>query len=270
MWTSAKKALARAPFLDLAETFARRLRDELNGQVHSIVLYGSVARGEVTDHSDIDLMALVEQKSEALCNRVTHLQMETGGLDLDYGYVQTFLVSAAEAQRYKVEPIPLMLEVARDGIPLYDDGAYAALRERVLMTGPDNERFAREDLEMAEEMLRDARLMLDHGSWGSAVDRAYYVMHHSAKATLWGRPERMPHSHQGITIQFAAHLVRTGLADARFSAYLENGWTRRLYATYARRPQITEDTAQTMVRWAEEFLEWARELLGRAEQPSQS
>jgi len=31
-------------------------------------------------------------------------------------------------------------------------------------------------------------------------DRAYYAMHHSAKAVLWGRPERMRHSHQAVTI----------------------------------------------------------------------
>ncbi len=67
----AKKAhgiRGQAPFLKVAERFARRLREELDGQIQAIVLYGSVARGEMTDRSDIDVMAFVKQTSEALQN----------------------------------------------------------------------------------------------------------------------------------------------------------------------------------------------------------
>lgn len=46
-----------------AETVARRLEDEAGDLVERVILYGSVARGEQTDASDVDLVVVAEDKN---------------------------------------------------------------------------------------------------------------------------------------------------------------------------------------------------------------
>ncbi len=264
-------ARTRAPvdrkYRKRAEAFTQRALQELGDELKAVVLYGSVARGEARPGSDIDLYILVSDR-ERVDDRIDAVAWDQDlKVENEEGYLQTHAVSADDAQRRACEPNAFLLEVARDGIALHDDGTFADLRKRVLMTGPDFRRFAEDDLRKAEEMLRHARGSHGLGHWSSAADRAYYVMHHSAKAALWGRPDRMPHSHRGVETQFAQHLIRPGLARPAFSDYLKQGWKLRLDATYESRVEVTESMAGEAMRRAEEFLEWAKGLVGPAEHP---
>ena len=54
-------------YRSVAEEFARRVVSALGGEVHSIVLYGSVARGEAKRHSDIDLLVVSKEKEVKSC-----------------------------------------------------------------------------------------------------------------------------------------------------------------------------------------------------------
>ena len=157
--------------------------------------------------------------------------------------------------------MPLHLEVARDGIVLHDDGTFAEFRGRVLMTGPQPEVFAQQDLQNAGEMLRVAQLLVQHSEWRSAADRAYYAMFYAAHATLWGRVDRMPHTHNGVQSQFTRHLVRTGKLDSSLSVHLGNAWTLRLDATYKPAAEIQEGAVRATVARAEAFVARVRELL---------
>lgn len=256
-------------YRERAEEFTRRALRALKGELKAVVLYGSVARREARPSSDIDLFVLVKDR-ETINERLTEVHMGMPLMDdPDEGGVQVYPANARLATAEALEPSALLQEVARDGIVLHDDGTFAVLRMRLLMTGPEPEVYARQELEEAQDALRDARILLDNGSWAGASDRAYYVMLHSAKAGLWGRPDRMPHSHDGVRSMFGRHLVLTGLADARLGNYLGNGWELRLRATYGPGVKvtgpgvkITEGEARTAVAHGEEFLGWARQLLG--------
>lgn len=46
------------------EAFCDRLTDECGGEIDRIFLYGSVARGEAHEHSDVDVLIVVSDESE--------------------------------------------------------------------------------------------------------------------------------------------------------------------------------------------------------------
>ncbi len=61
---------------NIADTLVERLLDGMRGEVHSVILFGSVARGEANDRSDIDLYIISKDSSdtrrhmEAICAEV--------------------------------------------------------------------------------------------------------------------------------------------------------------------------------------------------------
>ena len=52
--------MKRVPHRSAFETFAQRAREELGSSLRTLILYGSVARGEQTVESDVDAFAVVE------------------------------------------------------------------------------------------------------------------------------------------------------------------------------------------------------------------
>lgn len=46
------------------EAFAKAAQDELGERIHEIILYGSVARGEATEQSDVDILMVLDSKDE--------------------------------------------------------------------------------------------------------------------------------------------------------------------------------------------------------------
>lgn len=44
--------------------FAQAAQETLGDQVHEIILYGSTARGEATEHSDVDILVVLETTEE--------------------------------------------------------------------------------------------------------------------------------------------------------------------------------------------------------------
>ncbi|MDO8446048.1 MAG: nucleotidyltransferase domain-containing protein [Deltaproteobacteria bacterium] len=51
--------------------FKRRLSDEVLGHLKRLILFGSRARGEGTQDSDLDLVALVDEKNPEIENKLS-------------------------------------------------------------------------------------------------------------------------------------------------------------------------------------------------------
>ena len=56
--------VAAAKYQQPVDRLTRQLLAELKDQIHSIVLFGSVARGEATDDSDVDVLNHLRFKLE--------------------------------------------------------------------------------------------------------------------------------------------------------------------------------------------------------------
>jgi predicted nucleotidyltransferase len=112
-----------------AEEFAQRVRSALGDQVDSIILYGSVARGEAKRDSDIDILVIC-QNPEIARRGLSQVRRD---FDFERNYaVLISLIDCTSEEFNKLRDIgsPFIQEVLHDGIILYDNGTFAEARER--------------------------------------------------------------------------------------------------------------------------------------------
>ncbi|MCX7680607.1 MAG: nucleotidyltransferase domain-containing protein [Anaerolineae bacterium] len=127
----------REVLLDLVSQYAEALKAQLGDSLLAIVLFGSLARGEATSDSDIDLLIVAEglpgrrlarhdllrSADEAVDQRLRALWRE--GIRTDFSPI---LKTPEEAQRIT----PLYLDLVEDAVILYErEGFFSAILERV-------------------------------------------------------------------------------------------------------------------------------------------
>jgi predicted nucleotidyltransferase len=113
-----------APFVTSVKEFCVRALSTFGGRLRSVVLFGSVARGDWDEGSDIDLLLVIEGLPKKVLDRDTEILPLTRGLP----HAITFVPYTPEELE---ETPPLLLDVAMDGILLYDTGFMREKIERV-------------------------------------------------------------------------------------------------------------------------------------------
>ena len=131
-----------------AEEFARRVTDALGDRVDSIVLYGSVVRGEAGPESDIDIL-VVGDDSRNLRDIAGKI-----AFDLDCEGEFTFLISVFAIERDELLRLrrlgsPFVRNILREGHVLYDNDTFAGIPD--MTDGPSQEYITRQ-LELAERL----------------------------------------------------------------------------------------------------------------------
>lgn len=114
-----------------ARRFAETLKHRLGDKLHSVVLYGSVAKGTAHDQSDIDLLVVADEPNKAF-DVTGDVAYE---LDFRQGF-QTFTtpleLSPQQLEDYLRSGDPFLERVLREGRVVYDDGTLARLQRRVV------------------------------------------------------------------------------------------------------------------------------------------
>lgn len=98
------------------EHFRAVLESLLAGNLVSLRLFGSRARGEGTDESDLDVLVVLRRKDRTLCRRIVQESLETD-LAYDTNLAPTIL-SAEEYQQNKEYQTPFYCNVERESLPL--------------------------------------------------------------------------------------------------------------------------------------------------------
>jgi len=98
----------------IIEEFKTRLRELYGKKLNNIILYGSWARGDAKEHSDIDIAVLLEgnvnpgREIDRMIEIITDLQLRYNTL------VSVYPVSM---KNYKSINSPLLMNLHREGIP---------------------------------------------------------------------------------------------------------------------------------------------------------
>jgi predicted nucleotidyltransferase len=98
----------------IIEEFKTRLRELYGKKLKNIILYGSWARGDAKEHSDIDLAVLLEgevdpgREIDRMIEIITDLQMR---------YNTLISVYPISMKNYKSINSPLLMNLHREGIP---------------------------------------------------------------------------------------------------------------------------------------------------------
>ena len=100
------------PILDEAKERLQRIYGE---RLKGLILYGSYARGDATEGSDIDLILLLEDMS----NPISELEKFSGEIhQLDFLYDTVISIIPIEEGQYRTRRLPIILNAKREGIPI--------------------------------------------------------------------------------------------------------------------------------------------------------
>ena len=111
-----------------AAEFARRVTAALDDGLDSIILYGSVARGEARRDSDIDIL-VVSPDPGSILGKVSEICS-----DFTFEHNYTFFISIIHFNHDELDwhtrvRSPFIHNVFEDGVILYDNGTFSRVRD---------------------------------------------------------------------------------------------------------------------------------------------
>lgn len=152
MYKKGLGALAE-PYRTLVQRLLEELKGVLDGKLVSLIVYGSVARGDAGKESDLDLLVVAEELPRSRLARISmfdraeeRLQDLLGGL-LEEGYAVA-LSPIIKTRREAMRVSPLYLDMVEDAVIVYDkDGFFekilARLKKRLEELGAERVRVGR-------------------------------------------------------------------------------------------------------------------------------
>jgi len=103
-----------------------RLVKELGDKINSLILYGSAARGEAGEESDIDILVITRDDDRRVYDQISEIRTD---VDLKNGTLTSLVAfSRAEVEKYLKLGSPFIEDVIEEGVILYDDGTFRGLR----------------------------------------------------------------------------------------------------------------------------------------------
>ena len=108
------------------DALKEQLLAEFADEVHSIVLFGSVARGEANADSDVDVLIISDASREnkrRMHDISTHIDLETEV------FTQLMFFSNRRLERAARMRSWFFIDVMNEGVILYDDGTYRRVRQ---------------------------------------------------------------------------------------------------------------------------------------------
>ena len=100
---------------ELLDELARGLKDFYGERYRGLVLYGSYARGEADEGSDVDVLLLLEG-SVAMGREIARIESFVWHISLEAGYAISVLPVGVEA--YLEPREPFLMNARKEGVPV--------------------------------------------------------------------------------------------------------------------------------------------------------
>jgi hypothetical protein len=147
------EAMTSDSLRDAAATYARLLEEELRENLVSVILFGSVARGEATPNSDIDLLVICETLPAGRFARLGLIEGVDRQFDVELerllaSGIDTRVIPLLKTREEAQRVVPLYLDMVEDAKFLVDREAFFAgildrLRDRLAVLGAERRRRGR-------------------------------------------------------------------------------------------------------------------------------
>ncbi len=100
----------------IIQSVAGAYRSVFGNDVVQIILYGSYARGDFTDDSDLDLAAIVVGPRRELQQKLKQVWDISSDLELEYGIIiSPVVIPYDEYMKYK-DDVPYYRNISREGV----------------------------------------------------------------------------------------------------------------------------------------------------------
>ena len=227
----------------VVQEFRRAVEQAYGERLRALALYGSLARGDWSPDSDIDVLVLLDNGLDirAERDRVWRLAWE-----INYRHevlVEPFVLAEDEFRR---SAAPVFLNIRREGI---------------FIMVSDEQLNVQEIMRKARKCLADAIGLLERDSPDSAASRAYYAMFNAVQAALASRGIARS-KHRGVLAVFGFEFVRTGQVPKELHQALADAYEKRLLADYGEQ-SVPKEEAGAVIRDAEAMLQVVEQLLAK-------
>jgi uncharacterized protein (UPF0332 family)/predicted nucleotidyltransferase len=240
--------------------YVERLRDHYAERLVTVVLYGSRARGDADQESDVDLLVVLHGEFDHRAEQEIASDLRR---DIEDKYCYPLLgpIIATENE-YRHRMLPLFINVRREGVELWPIGDKRISDERT-----DYHESLSEDVQIviayAKEALADAEFGFKHIRYRWCANRAYYAVFHAATALLLS--EGLAFSkHRGVIGAFDERGINGGKFPRFLGKRLREGFAARNIADYSYKEDISAELAEQLVRSAAAFVAEAERLLSRS------
>jgi len=212
-----------------------------NGELQSLVLYGSYVYGKPRPDSDVDLMLVYDDVTP---EQEKALEELTLALYEERPRPHLFLYRADEFAKHNGVST-LLYNVSHRGITL--EGVPVPKYEI------NRERASAYLFRKAITALENAELSLNAGHYDAAISRSFYAVLHAADAALASKG-LVAKSHDGTEMLFGCHFFKTKLVDAQFKGLFNQIHKARLKADYKYDVEFTRDDASYWFERARAFV----------------
>jgi len=233
-------------FLAAVEHFSRiLLGDGVKDRIAKLILFGSVARDDVTPESDVDLLVLATDDLDRVSRACAEAALRTG-MEL----------------RISVEPLVYCVDQLWHPHSLFIAEAIANGKEMYSMPELDLSRAeARGLLNLAQTYSDAAEKAMAVGDFRIAVDLAYNAAELCIKGLLRLSGEAIPRTHGGIITRFSELYVRSGHISEVLGRDLHLGLEQRNKARYDWHAEIGERDAARSVAVARNLAQYLQAKL---------
>jgi len=109
------------------ESYVEKLSSsEKKDKVKCIVLHGSMARGDYSYSSDVDLLIIVSEESKRIDERIYEYS------EYSNGWVEPLVYTEEEIIKMFNDFNPLILNALKNGVALVDDGFWSELKKKFI------------------------------------------------------------------------------------------------------------------------------------------
>lgn len=107
-----------AQLKNVLEDTRKGMQSIFGSKLEDLLLYGSYARGEETDESDIDVMVLVDLPKQELSKYRRNVSDFSVTVDLRYGVLLSIKLQDAESFSRYGDTLPFFINVKKEGISI--------------------------------------------------------------------------------------------------------------------------------------------------------
>jgi len=103
---------------DITKKIADESKRIFGLNLNSVILFGSYARGDFDEESDIDILILVDLPSNELAAYRPYIDSLCGDLLLEYGVVVSVIEKDVKTYNQYANILPLYKNIVRDGVKI--------------------------------------------------------------------------------------------------------------------------------------------------------
>lgn len=103
---------------DIVLGFSRQVKDILGDKLSKVILYGSYARGDYRENSDIDIMVLTTLTDDQIMQIKTDIYDLAFDFQMEYGVDISVLIKNEEHFNYWLGALPFYDNVQKEGVIL--------------------------------------------------------------------------------------------------------------------------------------------------------